>query len=90
MVTGTASVPPVITQSHYNPVTRQFTLTWTSVSGALYSVRESPRLNSPSWTILQKQHSIGRKHHDATVTMPAAGQGSCKSFSSEKIRMAVS
>ena len=64
MVTGTASSPPEITQWHYNPVTRQFTLTWTSVSSALYTVRETPGLNSPSSTILPKQHSIGRKRHD--------------------------
>ena len=80
MVTGTASVSPVITQSHYNPVTRQFTLTWTSVNGALYSVRESPLLNIPSWTILQNNIPSGGSTTTTTVTMPAGSSGFLQVF----------
>lgn len=79
-VAGTASGRPVITQWQYNPVTRQFTLTWTSVSGALYTVRATPSLNSPSWAILQSNIPSGGSITAAAVTMPGGTAGFLQVF----------
>lgn len=79
-VTGTASSPPVITQWHYNPVTRQFTLTWLSANSALYSVRTTPSLNSPSWTTLQSNIPSGGSTTTAAVTMPVGTAGFLQVF----------
>jgi hypothetical protein len=75
MVTGTASVSPVITQWLYNPVTRQFTLTWSSANSALYTVRVTPGLNNPSWSTLQSNIPSGGSTTTATVTMPVGTTG---------------
>jgi hypothetical protein len=80
MVTGTASVPPVITQWHYNPVTRQFTLTWTSANSAMYTVRETPSLNNPSWATLQNNIPSGGSTTTATVTVPSGTAGFLQVF----------
>lgn len=70
-----AAARPVITSSHYNPATLQFTLTWTSVTGAMYTVQETPSLNPIAWSPLQTNIASGGSTTTTTVTMPAGTKG---------------
>ncbi len=74
-VVGAVVSSPQITSSHYNPGTLQFTLTWTSTSGATYTVQESPSLNPTAWSPLQTNIPSGGSTTTATVTMPAGTKG---------------
>jgi hypothetical protein len=66
---------PRITSSQYNRATSQFTLTWTSTSGAMYTVQESPGLNPTAWSSLQTNIPSGGTTTTTTVTMPAGTKG---------------
>jgi hypothetical protein len=66
---------PIITSSHYNPVTEVFTLTWTSVPGAMYTVQESPGLNPTAWSPLKINIASGGSTTTTTVTMPGGTKG---------------
>jgi hypothetical protein len=70
-----AAARPIITSSHYNPATLQFTLTWTSVTGAMYTVQETPGLNPIAWGPLQTNIASGGSTTTTTVTMPAGTKG---------------
>jgi hypothetical protein len=65
---------PVITSSQYNPVTRQFTLTWTSVIGGTYTVLYSANLQSV-FTPLVTNIPSGGSTTTTTVTLPAGRTG---------------
>ncbi|HUA38143.1 MAG TPA: hypothetical protein VMA35_07050 [Candidatus Sulfopaludibacter sp.] len=64
-----------ITSSRYNPGTLQFTLTWSSLPGANYTIYESPTLNPTAWSPLQTNIPSGGSTTTATVTMPAGTKG---------------
>ena len=64
-----------ITFFQYNRSTSQFTLTWTSTVGAMYTVQESPGLNPTSWNPLQTNIPSGGTTTTTTVTMPAGTKG---------------
>jgi hypothetical protein len=70
-----AAARPIITSSHYNPATLQFTLTWTSVIGAMYTVQETPGLSPVAWSSLQTNIASGGSTTTTTVTMPAGTKG---------------
>ena len=70
-----AAARPIITSSHYNPATLQFTLTWTSVPGAMYTVQETPGLSPVGWSSLQTNIPSGGSTTTTTVTMPAGTKG---------------
>jgi hypothetical protein len=73
--TPAVTVPsPTITAYAYNPVTRQFTLTWTSVPGAQYAVMASASVSSGYGAILSGIPS-GGSTTTATVTMPNTDAG---------------
>jgi hypothetical protein len=72
-VTGTAA--PVITSSHYNPATEQFTLTWTSGVGEMFTVQETPTLNPAAWSSLSINIPSGGSATTNTVTMPGGVKG---------------
>lgn len=74
-VTGTVILPPAITSLQYDPITRQFTLTWTSMPGALYSIQETSGLEALSWTTLASNIPSGGNSTTYTVTMPAGTAG---------------
>ena len=64
-----------ITSFQYNRSTSQFTLTWTSTTGAMYTVQESPGLNPTAWSPLQTNIPSGGATTTTTVTMPAGTKG---------------
>jgi hypothetical protein len=66
---------PIITSFQYNRATSQFTLKWTSVIGANYTVQESPSLNPAAWSPLQTNIPSGGSTTTATVTMPGGTKG---------------
>jgi hypothetical protein len=66
---------PIITSSHYNPATLQFTLTWTSVPGAMYTVQETQGLSPVGWSSLQTNIPSGGSTTTTTVTMPGGTKG---------------
>jgi hypothetical protein len=66
---------PRITASQFNTVTRAFTLTWTSETGATYTVQETPSLNPPAWSPLSTGVPSGGSTTTNTVTMPAGTKG---------------
>lgn len=75
-VTGTAAGgSPTITSFQYNPVSRQFTLTWTSQLVAQYTVQETPSLNPVAWSPLQINIPSGGSTTTTTVTMPVGTKG---------------
>ncbi|HVU07543.1 MAG TPA: hypothetical protein VHG89_03260 [Verrucomicrobiae bacterium] len=74
-VVGGAASLPIITSSHYNPATLQFTLTWTSAPGATYTVQETPVLKSATWNALQTNIPSGGSTTTYTVTMPGGTSG---------------
>lgn len=80
MVTGTASGRPVITQWQYHRLTQQFTLIWTSVPSAMYTVRETPSLSSPSWSTLQSNIPSGGSSTTNTVAVPVDSAGFLQVF----------
>ena len=71
----TAPPPPSITGWLYNPLTRQFTLTWSSMPGATYSVLTSPSLAPGSFTTLVTGIASGGAQTTTTVTMPGGSRG---------------
>jgi len=72
----TGPVVPKITSVQYNRTTLQFTLTWTSETGAIYTVKEAPSLNAPiTWSPLQTNIPSGGDTTTTTVTMPAGNMG---------------
>jgi hypothetical protein len=72
----TAPVVPKITSDQYNPPTHQFTLTWTSETGASYTVQETPSLNAPiTWSSLQTNITSVSNTATTTVTMPGGNMG---------------
>jgi hypothetical protein len=70
-----AAARPIITSSHYNPATLQFTLTWTSVPGAMYTVQETPGLSPVGWSSLITNIPSGGSTTTTTVTMPGGTKG---------------
>jgi hypothetical protein len=64
-----------ITSFQYNRNTSQYTLTWTSTVGAMYTVQESPGLNPTAWSPLQTDIPSGGTTTTTTVTMPAGTKG---------------
>jgi len=66
---------PVITSVRYNRATLAYTLTWTSVPGAMYTVQETPGLAPTAWSNLQTNIPSGGSTTTATVTMPAGTKG---------------
>ncbi|MGH7968361.1 MAG: hypothetical protein ACREIC_06490, partial [Limisphaerales bacterium] len=64
-----------ITGWQYNPLTRQFTLTWSSMPGATYSVLTSPSLAPGSFTTLVSGIASGGAQTTTTVTMPGGSRG---------------
>ena len=71
----TAPPPPTITSWQYDNGTRHFTLTWTSMPGATYSVLTSPTLAAGSFTPLATGISSGGNQTTTTVTMPSGNAG---------------
>jgi hypothetical protein len=71
----TAPVVPRITASVYNPSTKAFTLTWTSETGELYTVQQTPSLNPATWSALATDIPSGGATTGTTVTMPAGTKG---------------
>jgi hypothetical protein len=71
----TAPPPPKITSFQYDRVSRHFTLTWTSMPGAVYSVLGSPGLTAASFTPLATGIPSGGALTTTTVTMPAGNTG---------------
>jgi hypothetical protein len=72
----TAPVAPalVITSSQYNPVTRQFMLTWSSQPDASYNVLYTANLQS-AFTTLATGIPSGGNTTTTTVTLPAGSAG---------------
>ena len=79
-MTGTAVLPPVITAYHYNPATRQFTLTWTLTTGAQVTGQEKASLTSATWNTLQSNIASGGSTTTTTVTMPSGTAGFLQVF----------
>jgi hypothetical protein len=77
----TAPVSPTITITSYtyNPVTRQFTLTWTSQPGANYTIQTSANLLS-GFTSLVTNIPSGGTTTTYTVTLPAGNMGYLRVF----------
>jgi hypothetical protein len=71
----TAPPPPTINSWQYNDANRHFTLTWTSMPGATYSVLTSPTLVAGSFTPLATGISSGGNQTTTTVTMPSGNAG---------------
>ena len=71
----TAPPPPTITAWQYNSANRHFTLTWTSMAGATYSVLTSPTLAAGSFTTLASGIASGGSQTTTTVTMPSSNAG---------------
>jgi hypothetical protein len=73
-------VPPAqITRAQYNPVSRQFTLVWTSTPTATYSVVLSPNLAAGSFTnVLASAIPSGGALTTNTVTLPSGNAGFLK------------
>ena len=71
----TAPPPPTISSWQYDSGTRHFTLTWTSVAGATYSVLSSPTLVPGSFTPLAGGIASGGSQTTTTVTMPGGNAG---------------
>jgi hypothetical protein len=67
-------VVPTITSYQYNPTTHQFTLTWTSQTGGIYTVQSSASLQS-SFTSLVANIPSGGNTTTTTVTMPGGNTG---------------
>ncbi len=65
---------PVITSYSYDPTTHQFTLTWTSQTGANYTVQSSANLAS-GFTSLVTNIPSGGSTTTTTVTMPDGNAG---------------
>jgi hypothetical protein len=71
----TAPEPPAITSCQYDSLTHDFTLTWTSLPGATYSVLASPTLAAGGFTPLATGVSSGGDRTTNTVTMPGGNAG---------------
>ena len=69
-----AVVAPTITSYSYDPTTHQFTLTWTSQTGANYTVQSSANLSS-GFTSLVTNIPSGGSTTTTTVTMPGGNAG---------------
>jgi hypothetical protein len=74
-ITVIGTPAPVITTSHYNPATQQFTLTWTSAIGASYTVQETPGLSPVAWSSLAINIPSGGSTTTTIVTMPGGVKG---------------
>jgi hypothetical protein len=75
VLVDTAPPPPTITSWGYNSANRHFTLTWTSMPGATYSVLCGPRPEAASLTTLSSGISSGGSQTTTTVTMPGGNAG---------------
>lgn len=75
VLVDTAPPPPTIMSWQYNRVNRHFTLTWTSMPGATYSVLTSPTLAAGSFTTLTGGIASGGSQTTTTVTMPGGNTG---------------
>ena len=67
-------VQPVITSYSFNPANNHFTLTWTSQTGANYTVQSSANLAS-GFTSLVSNIPSGGSTTTTTVTMPGGSAG---------------
>ncbi|HTR40779.1 MAG TPA: hypothetical protein VMH87_04120 [Pseudomonadales bacterium] len=72
--TPAAAAAPVITSWQYNSVTHKFTLTWTSQSGANYTVLYAASVQS-AFTPLVTNIPSGGATTTTTVTLPAGQMG---------------
>ncbi len=75
LLIDTAPPPPTISSWQYDNGTRHFTLTWTSMPGATYSVLTSPTLAAGSFAPLASGISSGGNLTTTTVTMPSGNAG---------------
>jgi hypothetical protein len=73
--TAPSAQAPTITSWNYDNATRHFTLTWSSIPSATYSVWTSPTLASGSFTSLATGIASGGSSTTTTVTMPAGNAG---------------
>ena len=71
----TAPLGPTITGYQYDRSNRHFTLTWSSVPGATYSVLSSPVLSSGGFSTLVTGIPSGGSQTTTTVTMPSGNTG---------------
>jgi hypothetical protein len=62
---------PLITAQSYNPATHNFSLTWTSAPGKIYSIQYSTNLVGGFTTILSGVNA-GGTNTTKTVTLPDA------------------
>jgi hypothetical protein len=70
----TGAPRPVITAPAYNPDTREFTLTWSSTSGKVYTILQTSDL-SVAFTPLLTDIDSGGASTTATVVMPDGDSG---------------
>lgn len=70
----TGAAPLRITSQSYDPATREFTLTWTSMVNQTYTIRHAPNLGSAFTPLLVGILSTGERT-TATVTMPEGNAG---------------
>lgn len=76
-VISTAPAAPVITSSQFNPVSKQFTLIWTSTPAVTYSIQYSSNLATDPFSshILATGIPSGGTSTTNTVTLPAGSLG---------------
>ena len=73
--TAPVTARPIITASHYNPASHQFTLTWTSLSGATYTVQSSASLVPSSFGPVATGIASGGATTTTTVTLGTGSVG---------------
>ena len=74
---GVVPTAPKITSVHYVPATQQYTVTWTSTAGTMYSVQETTSLNNGvvSWGTLATGITGLAGTTSKTVTVPGGKTG---------------
>jgi hypothetical protein len=76
-VSGSTASPALITSSHYNPATQQFTLIWTSQPSVTYSIQYSSNLVTDLFVnhVLASGIPSGGAFTTNTVTLPTGNSG---------------
>ena len=74
---GVVFPSPVITSTHYDPLTHQITVTWTSVPSVTYSILSTTNLSS-GFSVLATGIPSGGSSTTNTVTLPTASAGFVK------------
>ena len=70
----TGAPRPAITSQSYDPITQEFTLTWTSLPGKNYTILYTSDLSNP-FSPLMSDIATGGSSTTTTVTMPAGDTG---------------